>query len=400
MRVLMICWEYPPYIVGGMGRHAAELAPALARCGVEVQLVTPQLRPSAAFEQPVERLSIHRVPLAESGDQSFAAFVAEANRHGFVQMATTIYQAQGGFDLVHTHDWLGAQAAIELKHRYRVPLVATIHATERGRGRGVIADEHARRIEATEWDLIYQAWRVIVCSRFMRDEVQHSFATPADKIDVVPNGVHLVAPAFTTADEQRHFRRRWVPDDAPLIVAVGRVVLEKGLHVLIDALPEVLAAQPQVRVVIAGTGGYADALRQRAEERGVAACIQFAGFVPDDERDRLYGVADVVAIPSLYEPFGIVALEAMAAGCPVVVAATGGLAEVVVDGRNGLLVPPDNAGALAHAICATLDDPEAARQRAMAARHDVAAQFAWHDVAARTAQIYRRVYQERLESDW
>jgi glycosyltransferase involved in cell wall biosynthesis len=400
MRVLMISWEYPPHIVGGLGRHAAELAPALARHGIEVDLITPRLRESPDFEQPHQHLRVYRVGAAALDGRSFVEAVTETNASGVIPQVDAL-RAQGvRHDLIHTHDWLGARSAVELKHRYRLPLVATIHATERGRARGVIGDDHARRIEATEWDLVYQAWRAIVCSRYMVGQLAECFASPLDKIDVVPNGVRIVANPFADAQERLTFRRHYAADDEPLLLAVGRVVYEKGLHVLLDAMPSLLQAFPSARLIIAGTGSYADALEERARQHNLGEHVRLCGFISDEERDKLYCAANVTAIPSLYEPFGIVALEAMAAGCPLVAAATGGLAEVVAHGETGLLAPPGDARSLAAALVETLARPDAAAERAQRGLQEVAGAYAWERVAAQTADVYKRVYKEWRDSDW
>lgn len=400
MRVLMVCWEYPPHMVGGMGKHAAELAPALAACGIDLHVVTPLLGEAPLTEQPCYGLTIYRVPLPDRDGQDFAAFVTAANRGVLAEQAGVVYAQVGGFDLIHTHDWLGAWSAIELKHRFRRPLIATIHATERGRAQGRLPDEHARRIEAIEWDLAYHAWRVVVCSQFMVGHIQECFATPADKIDMIPNGVGMVAEPFESPEARLAFRRRFAADHEPLLLSVGRVVFEKGLHVLLDALPTVLRRYPQARAVVAGTGSYADALQRRAAESGLAERVTFTGFLPDADRDRLYRVADLTVIPSLYEPFGIVALEAMAGTSSVVASATGGLVEVVTDGVTGLLVPPGDQQALAEAIVAGLADPQAARSRAARGLEEVARRFGWGAIAARTAAVYERVHGEWFAGDW
>jgi glycogen synthase len=400
MRVLMISWEYPPYIVGGLGRHVAELAPALAEQGIDVDLITPRMREGPAFEQPDPHLRIYRVGTPPAEGRSLVELVDATHATGIIPQVEALHAAGIRHDLIHTHDWLGTPGAIELKHRYRLPLVATVHATERGRGRGSIDGDHARRIEATEWELIYQSWRVIVCSQYMLGQLAEYFATPSDKIDVVSNGVRVAPSPFASPEERLAFRRGYAADDEPLILAVGRVVYEKGLHLLVEALPRVLAAAPTARLVLAGTGSYAELIQARAHELGLGDRVLLRGFVSNEERDRLYRSADVVAIPSIYEPFGIVALEAMAAGCPLVASATGGLAEVVAHGETGLLVPSGDVPALADALVASLARPDEAQKRAARGLRQVADEYCWEHVAATTAGIYARVHQAWRASAW
>ena len=400
MRVLMLTWEYPPHIVGGMGKHVMDLAPALADVGVELHVLTPLLRGGAEHETTPQGVHIHRVEPPQMGDYGFVTFVIQTNTV-MEQAAHTLWDEVGGFDLIHAHDWLDATVGVALKHAWRRPLVATIHATERGRGQGYVGnDGHSDQIDQVEWWVTYEAWRVIACSRFMADQIYDYFSTPLDKIDVVPNGIYVHPNPFASEEERCAFRRRFVADDQPLVYYVGRIVYEKGLHILLDAWPQVLAERPQARLLIAGTGGYLPALTQRAHDLGIAAQVSFAGFIADDERDKLYHVADVAAFPSLYEPFGIVALEAMAACCPVVVAATGGLAEVVTSHETGLIVPPNDPSALAWSILYTLQHPDWSRVRATNALRVARNKFNWHTIAHATADVYARTYAAWQQSDW
>ncbi len=400
MRVLMLAWEYPPHVVGGMGKHVLDLAPALAAVGVEVHVLTPLLRGGAAHEVTPEGVHVHRIEPPHMEDYGFVTFALETSN--VLEHAAHALQAEiGGFDLVHAHDWLAASAAVALKHAWRRPLVATIHATERGRGQGFLsANGHSERINQLEWRLTYEAWRLIACSRFMAQQIHDYFGTPLDKIDVVPNGIYVHPNPFASDEERLVFRRRFAQDDQPLAYYVGRIVYEKGLHILLDAWPRVLAALPNACLVIAGAGSYLPTLVQRAQELGIAAQVTFAGFIPDGERDQLYHAADVAIFPSLYEPFGIVALEAMAAGCPVVVAATGGLAEVVIAHENGLSVQPNDPAALAWGILHTLQHPDWAHARADNAYQVARDSFNWHTIAKNTAAVYTRAYDEWQGSAW
>jgi glycosyltransferase involved in cell wall biosynthesis len=331
-------------------------------------------------------------------DYEFVTFVQQAN-HEMAMAVRKLQEQVGRFDLIHAHDWLTRSAAVTLKHRWRIPLIATIHATERGRGRGTLASTHAERVNRVEWELTFEAWRLIVCSEFMANELVAYFGAPRNKIDVVPNGVVLHGDPFPTAEDRLAYRRRIVPDATPLAYYVGRVVYEKGLGVLLAAWPQVLTRHP-ARLIIAGAGGYLDSLKTQAWELGITDSVIFTGFISDVDRDRLYHAADVAVFPSLYEAFGIVALEAMAACCPVVVSATGGLAEVVRPHETGITVPPDDPAALAWGICHTLDRPDWARTRAENALRDVEQHYTWPLIAHTTIAVYERVIGEWLMGEW
>ncbi|MBK9713915.1 MAG: glycosyltransferase family 4 protein [Kouleothrix sp.] len=399
MRVLMLSWEYPPHVVGGMGKHVMDLAPALVQQGIEVHVVTPLLRGGAARETTADGVHVHRVEPPPMDAFGFVSYVQQTNSL-MAQAARDLPHEIGDVQLIHAHDWLAAQAGVTLKHAWRRPLIATIHATERGRQQGYVGNPHAEQVNSTEWWLTYEAWRVIACSRFMTEQITSYFHTPSDKIDVVPNGIYVGADPFASPEERQEFRRRFVEDDQPLVYYVGRLVYEKGLHVLLDAWPQIRAAVPRAHLLIAGTGAYSEALKSRAWVLGIGSEVTFAGFISDDHRDKLYRVADVATFPSLYEPFGIVALEAMAACCPVVVAATGGLSEVVTLHETGLTVHPDDSGSLAWGILHALEHPEWSRTRADNALRVVSDVFNWRAIAAATADVYQRTYAEWSDDGW
>lgn len=395
MHVLQIAWEYPPHIVGGLGRHVAELLPALAGQGVRLGVIAPRLR-EGLLDEVVDGVVVRRVPIPGTPGGDYPAFVAQAAPL-LVQAARNLQAELGRFDLIHAHDWLAADAAVLLKHHWRVPLVATVHATERGRGRGWLHGSAAQRINDLEWRLTYEAWRVIVCSRFMAGQIHADFQTPPDKVDVVANGVHIGGSPFLDAEHWLSFRRRFVADDERMVFHVGRIVYEKGLHVLLDAWPLV---REQARLVIAGTGEQLGPLRAQAHALRIADAIDFVGFITNEDRDRLYHAADLAIFPSLYEPFGIVALEALANACPLIVSDAGGLAEVVQNGVTGLVVPRENPGALADAITAALARPDMARARAAAALREVRDFYTWPRIACATLEVYERVLAEWGADSW
>jgi glycosyltransferase involved in cell wall biosynthesis len=395
----MLTWEYPPHIVGGMGRHVTELVAGLAGRGFEICVVTPQLRGGRASETTRSGIRVRRVPAPHMEEYGYVSFVRQTNLE-LEYAARDLMNELGEIALIHAHDWLTAYAAVALKHNWRRPLIATIHATERGRQQGNIPNGMPEQINSLEWWLAYEAWRVITCSRFMAEQVAAYFSTPADKIDVVPNGVAIQPPPFRSEQERLAFRRRFVADSNPLVFYVGRVVFEKGVHVLVDAWRFVREAIPTARLVIAGTGDHLDQVKQQARALGLSDSITFAGFISDKDRDRLFRVANLATFPSLYEPFGIVALEAMAAGCPVVVASTGGLSEVVHLHETGLTVYPNDARSLAWGILQTLQHPDWARARAENALREAADLYSWRQIAEATGAIYERTYADWRREGW
>ncbi len=421
MRILMLSWEYPPHIVGGLGAHVGALVPALARAGVQVHVVTPRWAGGPPEEKVLaERrrtlrahrvatkhrkphvsstATVHRVPPPVVGMGNFIADVHQTNLD-MGEQGQKLFDELGDFDLIHAHDWLVAFAAESLKRMNKCPLIATIHATERGRGRGSLNGEMANAINGTEWWLTYEAWRVICASQFMADEVKTYFQTPPDKIDVIPNGVDTTPFDSLEQQDLTEFRSRWARKDQRIIFSVGRLVQEKGAQLIVEAAPRVLAELPNCKIIIAGTGWLSDQLQRRVWELGVSDRVDIAGFVSDDDRNRLLKVADVAVFPSLYEPFGIVALEAMAARCPVVVSSVGGLAEVVRHNETGVTVYPDNVESLAWGILYTLKRPELAQIRTERAYRVVKTEYSWDRIAARTMQVYDRVIRARAKTKW
>ncbi len=397
MRVLELAWEYPPHIVGGIGSHVSALVPALRDLGAEVTVVTPQLHGGAPYEHG-SGLSVHRVP-TDAPHEPWLDRVHSVNEQ-LADAAEKLAGATAPFDVIHAHDWLVAAAASRLKNRYHVPLLATIHATERGRSGGTVGSELSAAITRAEWELTYEAWRVITVSQSMAGELTSFFSVPPDKIDVIYNGVDTSVYDALDGEDLREFRSRHVGEAERLVFSVGRMVYEKGAHLLVEAAPAVLERVPNTRFALAGKGAMLDILRGRADSLGIGAKVSFMGFVSEADRDALYKVADCAVFPSLYEPFGIVALEAMAARCPVVVSNIGGLAEVVRHGATGLAVPPLAVDALADAIAATLENPAAARARAAQAYDDVRQRFSWGAIAANTLAVMTRVADERSQIAW
>jgi glycogen(starch) synthase len=285
-------------------------------------------------------------------------------------------------DIVHAHDWLGAWAGDDLRALWEVPFIATVHATEKGRQGGTIPPGQPAGIHAVEWWLTFQAARVIACTEYMRNEIISTFTLPSNKVHVVPNGVDAAvweppAPAPARAGSDR-----------PLVVSWGRVQYEKGFQTLVEALPSLRPRRPELRVVIAGRGSYLGELEALAQRLGVDHMVQFPGFVPDDDLRHLLHTCSVAVIPSFYEPFGIVALEALAAGAPLVAAASGGLLEVLEDTGAGLLFPAANAGELGRALDRFLDDPDLVAASQTAGHDLVTKVYSWDAVAAATIPHY------------
>jgi glycogen(starch) synthase len=380
----MLSWEYPPVLVGGLGRHVHALATTLAAEGHEVTVVTRHA-PGALREEYAEGVRIIRAP-----DDPPHFDAAGGNMLGWTMAFNhTLTRAAlraartGAYDVVHAHDWLVAHAAVTVRDHLDIPLVATIHATESGRHQGWLPHAHNRTIDDIERWLCAEAVRVIVCSEYMRAEVGRLFDVPADRADVVFNGVDVLR-WYARPRAVAAARRRFAAAGAPLVTYAGRLVYEKGVQHLLAAVPLLRERHPGLRVVIAGDGPY------RADlEAAAGPDVTFAGFLGGHDLTALMGASDCYVVPSIYEPFGMVALEAAAAGTPVAVADTGGLAEIVDHGVTGVKFPSQDPAALAASVGAVLGDLEYARTLARRARRRVREDFAWPGIAAQTVAVYR-----------
>jgi len=395
MHILMLSWEYPPKVTGGLARHVAELSRALAARGHRVSVITADDPESPARERE-NGLEVHRLRMHNPIPGDFVGSVMQLNMNMIEAGIGLIKNDE--IDIIHAHDWLAAYSAKALKHAFRKPLVATIHATEWGRNNGLNNDLQ-RYISDVEWWLTYEAWRVICCSEYMRDEVKNVFQTPDDKLVVIPNGVY---PEQFNAevDDLTEFRGRYAAPGEKMVFFIGRLVREKGVETLLYAIPSVLARYPQAKFVIAGKGPAFDHLHKLARELGIYDRVYFTGFIDDETRNRLYRCADVAVFPSLYEPFGIVALEGMAANCPVVASDTGGMAEIVEHGINGLKAYPGNPDSLADNITALLMAPGFASKLRNRAYRDVKTKYNWDTIAKQTASVYEMVMNEYRSSSW
>ncbi len=389
-RYLMISPEYNLQRVGGLGVHVQGLAPRLSD-HILLDLFVPRYRGLGDYCEPLRRFgTVFRTDATQPkpGDD-FDLQVWRMNDQ--INAAITRHIQMGrSYHLMHAHDWLSGYVANDLHQRYGIPMIATIHATEMGRRRGhVWGDPLSERIHLAEQYMAREADLVIACSEFMRGEIIEALHVPPEKIRVIPNGVeyeHLIH-LRDKLENLPHIRRRWAAPDEPIIFFIGRLEWEKGPDLLVRAMPRVLEDFPNARLILAGKGSYTDQIVQLIQELGLEDHVRVAGFISDQTRNEIYAVADVAVFPSRYEPFGIVALEAMAAGAPVIVGDVGGLSEVVEHGVTGLRVPNDPQ-AIAHAILQTLHHPDRAAERARRAQEVVRTQYSWEAIAQQVLSVY------------
>ncbi|QKW14850.1 glycosyltransferase family 4 protein [Verrucosispora sp. NA02020] len=386
-RILMLSWEFPPVLVGGLGRHVHALSVALVAAGHEVTVVTRHCE-GAPLEEYVDGVRVVRAaedpvafPLAT---ESLLAWTMAFN-HTLTRAALRA-ASSGGYDVIHAHDWLVAHAAMTLRDHLDLPLVSTIHATEAGRHQGWLPEEMNRTIHGVEHWLSTESTRVVVCSGYMREEVSALFGVPTDRVDVVPNGVEphrWRVSASAVAQARARFA-----GDGPLVTFAGRLVYEKGVQHLLAGLPKLRERHPGLRAVIVGDGPYRGELEADVHRLGLGGMVSLPGFLGGTDLPAVMAASDCFAVPSIYEPFGMVALEGAAAGAPLAVAETGGLAEIVEPGVTGMTFRPHDPDALTDAVHAVLSDRERARALARRARAMVHEQYGWAAIASRTGSAY------------
>jgi len=391
MRALIVSWEYPPIVEGGLGRHVRKLAEGLVREGVEVHVLTRGAREHPRDENRAG-VRVHRVaepPLETDDLNRFVAWVDDMNAD--MRVAGTALCERFGFDLVHGHDWLVAKASAALARDASpsaLPYLTTVHATEFGRHAGWVGKHPQSYIHRIETRMAKRADGVITCSHYMREHVADVFGIDEARVDVIPNGID--PEDLVAVDDLALLRARFAAPEERLVLLIGRLVYEKGFQVALDALPGVIDRVGDVRFLVAGSGTHEAQLRAQAQRLGLMAHGTFLGWIGDDVLHSLYRIADLCVVPSLYEPFGIVALEAMASGVPCIVADTGGLREVVPNHDVGLRFRSSDPRSLARMMERVLTDAQL-RDRLVAEASEHVLRFDWADVARQTRAVYERL---------
>jgi glycosyltransferase involved in cell wall biosynthesis len=382
MKVCHITWEFPPRVVGGIASHCSDLAKALAHLGHEVYVVTLDF-PGAPNYEEVDGVKVYRAP-SEIGHPHFLTWTLLFNN----SIEKRIADVGVNFDVLHVHDWLTAPAGIAAKHFMRKPLVVTLHSTEYGRSTLHSVDSFT--IDGYEWWATYEASRLIVTTYSMRHEVCGHFHVPWEKVWIIPNAVD--AAKFQVNVDRGAVRARYgVGLGEQLVLYVGRLVPQKGVEFLIQAVPKIAAKYHGAKFVIVGEGWLRGHLEYLANVSGQRGRINFTGFIPDSELVALMRSADVLVVPSIYEPFGIVALEGMAAEVPVVASQVGGLAEVVEHDRTGVYVYMRNPDSIAWGVDRVLSNPGHAQWLVKNGKEAVQKVYSWEAVAKKTTELYEDV---------
>lgn len=396
----MLGWEFPPYFAGGVGVACEALTRSLVGRGHEITYLMP-FAPPASAGAGVELIGAARahgldvvgIPArlhsyASGGRASIRIpgeipppasqplygpdLLGEVER--FAAHAVAVAQARRAApDLIHAHDWTTFPAGIALRRALGRPLVAHVHITEFDKSGGRHADPRVYEIERAG---MQAADRVVAVSRRVAAMCVERYGVDPARIRVVYNGVE----ADTRPAPPERLR-------GPVVLFLGRVTLQKGPDWFVEAARRVLDVEPEASFVLAGTGDMLPRVIERAAELGVGHRFFFPGFVDRERASQLFGLADVFVMPSVSEPFGIVPLEAMDRGVPVIVSRQSGSSELL---RNALKVDFWDVDDLAGKIVSVL------RYRALSAEleeagREEAGQLSWDWVAERTEGVYREV---------
>ncbi|WP_404443621.1 glycosyltransferase family 4 protein [Sutcliffiella horikoshii] len=375
--IIMLSWECPPAVLGGLGQHVWQLSKQLAKAGHLVSLVTPHCL-GAPETETVEGVTIYRAKEVECTYEDFHLFVAQTNMN-LVERVRNL-SSRNQFSVLHAHDWLVGFAARALKGFMALPLVSTIHALEEGRS----SLEYSIQLQTAKWEesLIRNSDALIVCSSFMKTEVKKKMIGKKE-VRVIPNGVHLSKEESESVSD---FLNR--KSYTHLALFLGRMVPEKGIATLLDATKKIHETHPECLFILAGKGPYMSDYQSLVCQAGLEKTMLFVGYLNDREKATILKRCDMLVVPSNYEPFGIVAIEGMAAGKPVIAARTGGLSSIIKDGETGLLFEPGDAMDLSKKISSIIENPTLSASFGEKALNEVKQKYNWEDVRDETEAVY------------
>jgi len=378
MKVLQLTREYPPHIYGGAGVVVDQLTQALkTRMKVEVRCFGAR-EPTQDGVVVRGYTAWERLKADKGGEPRFAPALET------LSIGLAMARDPVDADVAHAHTWYADMAGLWIRTLHRIPLVVTLHSMEPLRPWK--ADQLGSGYLLSSWiekTTVEAADRVIAVSNKMRDDILAHFEADPARVVVIHNGID--PDRFRRTDAREHLDRLGVK--SPYVLFVGRITDQKGIFHLIEAAGHLPAG---VQVVVCASAPDTPEIEERLR-RAVATLpnvLWINEMVKHEVVTQLYSHAAVFCCPSVYEPFGIINLEAMACETPVVASAVGGILEVVVDGETGILVPPAKPDALAAALTRLLNDPEARRRMGQAGRKRVEAHFSWASVAERTERVY------------
>lgn len=409
MKIGYFVWEYPPRIVGGLGTYAQNICPKMVKMGHDITLFTMN-DGNLKTREIMQGIEIHRpmtlgtseiLPYLITEDLKrwgkrieFFGQILSYNLLSATKFVNELLKKEGyEFDLVVAHDWLSAIAGIMIKRETNLPFVFHIHSTEWGR----VMDQGSETIIHLERKAAEVADRIVTVSYIMQsDLINHGFE--GKKISVCWNGIDVnkYNPSNLAHSEIQAIREKYgIRPEEKMIFFVGRLTPIKGVIQLVHAMPIILKECPKVKLVIVGKGELEETISELIGRLGLRENVKTVfEFITEEERILHYAACDLAVFPSLYEPFGIVALETMAMAKPVVVGASGisGFREIVIPGETGLHVNGNDPADIAHwGIIPLLKNPEKAKEMGKQGRKRVEEYFSWEKATESTLEIYQQV---------
>ncbi len=386
MKVAFLSWEALHAIpVGGLAVHVTELASALEKKGHEVHVFT-RLGSGQSHYSNIDGVHYHRCPFDLTPD-----FIQEMNNmsHSFAHHLFGVERTTGKFDVVHGHDWHVVNALAEIKNVGGRKTYWTCHSTEYGRSGNLFHNGQSANIRNIEFYGTYVSDRVIACSNMMKDEMKWLYRVPEWKVDVINNGIN-VKKYHGNLDDPGEIKRKYGlgPID-PTILFVGRMTHQKGPDLLLESIPQVIRTNPQARAVFVGDGYMKPQLEWRAHQLGLSYATRFLGYSAEEDILDLYKACETVCVPSRNEPFGLVVLEAMASGKPVVVTHGGGPEEIIDHEVTGVKVFP-NPSSIAWGINYMFSDHLRAKELGTNGKKKASKDFSWKRIAEETLATYEK----------
>ena len=422
MKIAVLVYEYPPKIVGGLGTYAAEITRKFVLMDHDVTVFTMNDDARSLPTREIWRgIEIHRplhIDISDSLPDVLAEDVKKWGMGGGIQLFSKILiynylsasklvnelirKEDFKYDIIIAHDWLSAISGITIKKELGLPFAFHVHSTEKGRTLG----NGSEVVSNIELHGANSANLIVTVSYAMKDELI-KLGFPRDRIQVCYNGVDQQKYNMETVNTEKIKQLResyGIKDEDLMILFIGRLVGVKGVDRLIMAMPRVLQKKPNARLVIVGLGDLQEYLVNLVRTMKLEDCVKFRfEFVPEEERIRHYAACDIAVFPSLYEPFGIVVLEAMSMERPVVVGAAGisGMREIVIpcgDEQCGYHVNPSDPADIAWGITSALENPERIEWLGKNGRRRVLNEFTWDKIAEKTIALYEKMMNSQNEA--
>ena len=368
MKIAMIGWEYPPFKAGGLGTHCYGLTRSLAEKNIQVDFYMPKTKHRANSDKPnlniIEVGETEIFPYDRPGTKELAGMFFEAV---YRYNDLVVQKVKGRYDAIHCHDWLTVKAGVALKEKYGVPLILSVHSTEYDRSGWIYPNDWFINIEREGME---KADKIIAVSHFTKQVIVEKYGIDPNKIAVVHNAVYPLGQG-----EKRN-----------LVLFLGRLTIQKGAEFFLRAARKVLDHE-QTTFVVAGMGDMFPKLIKEAIHLGIANKVIFTGLLTEEEVKHIYRIASVYVMPSVSEPFGITALEAISAGTPTIVSKTAGVAEAF---NNCLRVDFWDTDEMANKIVSLLRYDPLHRTLAQQGRQEIDL-FTWDRVASKTIDVYQGV---------